>query len=345
MRAAPKGERVYQKADDSYRKSVQKTAKAFSDVENGLPQWNSQAEQIIRHDRRTVLSAYEHLEMERLGVLFESLNQAVVSLESLLAPLKSGLEDMRVVMDGVDDGSQMEKFVDKVVDADPTPSAFENFKLGLPCSSDTIVANGEQLRNLLDDDVHTSIAKYEIESEPDRHQNSLLSPTSTRQNRGRSRTETRTSRAEQKTAQSTQQHRRQQSIQEQTQGKSGQQQQQQQTQEDDPFGFEEDNKNPFDSPAALSTAPQQQQQQKQQQQAKKEAPAADTSATEDIDEYAQALYDFQTDDPADLPLKEGDVVCVLSKDGDWWSGSKVVDGAWSEEGSFPSAYVGPYDAT
>ena len=52
----------------------------------------------------------------------------------------------------------------------------------------------------------------------------------------------------------------------------------------------------------------------------------------------RALYDFETDlvkHPNDLPFKQGEVLTLLSKDNEWWTG---VDGR-GRKGMFPAAFV------
>jgi peroxin-13 len=53
-------------------------------------------------------------------------------------------------------------------------------------------------------------------------------------------------------------------------------------------------------------------------------------------EFCKALYDFHSDQPGDLPFRNGDLVAVLGKEGgDWWRG-RTQDGRM---GLFPSTYV------
>jgi len=52
-------------------------------------------------------------------------------------------------------------------------------------------------------------------------------------------------------------------------------------------------------------------------------------------EWAEALYDYTSDDPGDLPLEEGDRVFIVEKTSDdWWTGE--MDG---RKGLVPAAYV------
>jgi peroxin-13 len=52
-------------------------------------------------------------------------------------------------------------------------------------------------------------------------------------------------------------------------------------------------------------------------------------------EFCKALFDFQSDQPGDLPFRKGDLVAVLGKEGDWWRG-RTQDGRM---GMFPRNYV------
>ena len=52
------------------------------------------------------------------------------------------------------------------------------------------------------------------------------------------------------------------------------------------------------------------------------------------EERANALYNYDAQEPSELTLREGDTVRILQKSGEWWFGS--VDG---REGYFPSNYV------
>ncbi|TFK74372.1 hypothetical protein BDN72DRAFT_50349 [Pluteus cervinus] len=56
---------------------------------------------------------------------------------------------------------------------------------------------------------------------------------------------------------------------------------------------------------------------------------------EEAGEWAEALYDYSADDPADISLKEGQRVLVTDRsDDDWWKGEVNM-----RSGSFPAAYV------
>ncbi|KAJ3478252.1 hypothetical protein NLI96_g9885 [Meripilus lineatus] len=65
-------------------------------------------------------------------------------------------------------------------------------------------------------------------------------------------------------------------------------------------------------------------------------PPAPPRRKEPEGEWAEALYDYTSDDPEDLPLEEGQRVLVTDRTSsdDWWIGE--VDG---RKGSFPAAYV------
>jgi len=56
---------------------------------------------------------------------------------------------------------------------------------------------------------------------------------------------------------------------------------------------------------------------------------------EEVGEWAEALYEYASDDPGDLNLAEGQRIKVLERTSeDWWRGE--VDG---REGIFPASYV------
>lgn len=77
------------------------------------------------------------------------------------------------------------------------------------------------------------------------------------------------------------------------------------------------------------------------------APAPEQSAATvdetEVVEYAEALYDFMSDEPDDLPLVVGDVLKLTTcpPDEDWWSGELVSTG---RAGMFPQTYVKKIDA-
>ena len=51
----------------------------------------------------------------------------------------------------------------------------------------------------------------------------------------------------------------------------------------------------------------------------------------------QAVYDFQAEEEGDLAFSLGDVIDVISKDGEWWTGR-----LGEKEGIFPANYVTTY---
>lgn len=52
-----------------------------------------------------------------------------------------------------------------------------------------------------------------------------------------------------------------------------------------------------------------------------------------------AMYTYESSEQGDLTFQQGDVITVLKKEGDWWTGT--VGG---KTGVFPSNYVKPKDA-
>lgn len=52
-----------------------------------------------------------------------------------------------------------------------------------------------------------------------------------------------------------------------------------------------------------------------------------------------ALYTYESPEPRDLTFKEGDVILVNKKEGEWWNGS-----TGEHSGLFPSNYVKPKEA-
>ncbi|XP_029281824.1 LOW QUALITY PROTEIN: intersectin-2-like [Cottoperca gobio] len=63
--------------------------------------------------------------------------------------------------------------------------------------------------------------------------------------------------------------------------------------------------------------------------------ALDSSDSTQLDEYT-ALYTYESPEPGDLTFREGDVILVSKRDGEWWHGS--IGGS---TGVFPSNYVKP----
>lgn len=58
-----------------------------------------------------------------------------------------------------------------------------------------------------------------------------------------------------------------------------------------------------------------------------------------LNEYYMALYQYASNESGDLNFNGGDVILVIKKDGDWWTG--VIG---DRTGIFPSNYVEKYDA-
>lgn len=52
-----------------------------------------------------------------------------------------------------------------------------------------------------------------------------------------------------------------------------------------------------------------------------------------------AMYTYESSEQGDLTFQQGDVITVLKKEGDWWTGT--VGG---KTGVFPSNYVKPKDS-
>lgn len=59
---------------------------------------------------------------------------------------------------------------------------------------------------------------------------------------------------------------------------------------------------------------------------------------EEVIEYCIASYPYQSVEQGDLSFNAGDVVSVVKKEGDWWTG-KIGENV----GIFPSNYVQKYD--
>ena len=51
------------------------------------------------------------------------------------------------------------------------------------------------------------------------------------------------------------------------------------------------------------------------------------------------MYTYESSEQGDLTFQQGDVIAVLKKEGDWWTGA-VAD----RTGVFPSNYVKPRDS-
>ncbi|KAK1891225.1 hypothetical protein KUDE01_010053, partial [Dissostichus eleginoides] len=66
--------------------------------------------------------------------------------------------------------------------------------------------------------------------------------------------------------------------------------------------------------------------------------ASESSDSLQLDEYT-ALYTYESPEPGDLTFREGDLILVIKRDGEWWHGS--IGGS---SGVFPSNYVKPKEA-
>ncbi|XP_023316913.1 intersectin-2 isoform X3 [Trichogramma pretiosum] len=64
----------------------------------------------------------------------------------------------------------------------------------------------------------------------------------------------------------------------------------------------------------------------------------DTASTEGLNEYYMSLYGYNSNEAGDLDFNNGEVILVIKKDGDWWTG--VIG---DRQGIFPSNYVEKYD--
>lgn len=51
------------------------------------------------------------------------------------------------------------------------------------------------------------------------------------------------------------------------------------------------------------------------------------------------MYTYESSEQGDLTFQQGDVIVVLKKEGDWWTGT-----AGDKTGVFPSNYVKPKDS-
>ncbi|XP_061735340.1 intersectin-2-like isoform X2 [Nerophis ophidion] len=67
--------------------------------------------------------------------------------------------------------------------------------------------------------------------------------------------------------------------------------------------------------------------------------ALDLSDSQQLEEYV-ALYTYESPEPADLTFREGDVVLVIKKNGEWWNGT-----TGNRTGVFPSNYVKPKETS
>ncbi|XP_069975866.1 intersectin-1-like isoform X2 [Penaeus vannamei] len=70
------------------------------------------------------------------------------------------------------------------------------------------------------------------------------------------------------------------------------------------------------------------------QEAPAEPPMPESLVNDEISEYYQALYPYQSGEPGDLTFSAGEIVLVVKKEGDWWHG--IIN---QKCGIFPSNYV------
>lgn len=56
-------------------------------------------------------------------------------------------------------------------------------------------------------------------------------------------------------------------------------------------------------------------------------------------EYYIALYPYQSEEPGDLPFEAGELMVVIHKEGEWWTGQIGAD----RTGIFPANYVAKHD--
>ncbi|XP_063598046.1 intersectin-1-like isoform X10 [Penaeus indicus] len=70
------------------------------------------------------------------------------------------------------------------------------------------------------------------------------------------------------------------------------------------------------------------------QEAPAEPPMPENLVNDEISEYYQALYPYQSGEPGDLTFNAGDIILVVKKEGDWWHG--IIN---QKCGIFPSNYV------
>ncbi|XP_045103343.1 intersectin-2-like isoform X17 [Portunus trituberculatus] len=70
------------------------------------------------------------------------------------------------------------------------------------------------------------------------------------------------------------------------------------------------------------------------QEAPEEPPMPDNLVHDDVSEFYQALYPYQSGEPGDLTFNAGEIILVVKKEGDWWHGV-----ANQNTGIFPSNYV------
>ncbi|XP_037801440.1 intersectin-2-like isoform X11 [Penaeus monodon] len=70
------------------------------------------------------------------------------------------------------------------------------------------------------------------------------------------------------------------------------------------------------------------------QEAPAEPPMPENLVNDEISEYYQALYPYQSGEPGDLTFIAGEIILVVKKEGDWWHG--IIN---QKCGIFPSNYV------
>ncbi|XP_042887891.1 intersectin-1-like isoform X5 [Penaeus japonicus] len=70
------------------------------------------------------------------------------------------------------------------------------------------------------------------------------------------------------------------------------------------------------------------------QEAPAEPPMPENLVNDEISEYYQALYPYQSGEPGDLTFNAGEIILVVKKEGDWWHG--IIN---QKCGIFPSNYV------
>ena len=63
-----------------------------------------------------------------------------------------------------------------------------------------------------------------------------------------------------------------------------------------------------------------------------------TATADGLNEYYMSLYQYDSNESGDLNFNQGEIIMVIKKDGDWWTG--VIG---DRTGIFPSNYVEKYD--
>ena len=71
----------------------------------------------------------------------------------------------------------------------------------------------------------------------------------------------------------------------------------------------------------------------------KSANGQEAAADSGLNEYYMSLYPYASNESGDLGFDQREVILVIKKDGDWWTG--VIG---DRTGIFPSNYVEKYDA-